>query len=53
MNNYQFGQLGADLGISRGSGGGFAKKIINFVDIFLGRPNQFFQLTLITIKTLI
>ena len=34
---------GADLGISRGGGGGFSKKICkkieNFVDLFLGRPN--------------
>ena len=30
---------GADLGISRGGDGRIFKKIENFVDLFLGRPN--------------
>ena len=40
---------GADLGFSREEGGQIFK---NFVDLFLGRPNRFFELSSSTKKTL-
>ena len=45
---------GADLGFSRGGGGGadFQKIFENFVDLFFGRPNSFFELSQSTVLSL-
>ena len=42
---------GADLGFSR-ERGGFSKNFEIFVDLFLGRPNRFFQLSQSTVLSL-